>query len=110
MNGSASMKNEKVAVGESLPVIRSAAPLDGRKVEIEWRDGGHEIVDLRPALMSRRIYIPLRTDDLLFRTVRVGEDGNAIEWVDGSELSALWIERLGRFANWPRSSTSGRAI
>lgn len=94
MNGSASTDDELVRVGQPLPVISSARPLDGRKVEIVWKDGASEIVDLAPALMGRRIYLPLRTDDALFRTLRVNEDGNAIEWANGTELSALWIERL----------------
>ena len=26
--------------------------------------------------------------------MRVNEDGNAVEWDDGAELTAIWIERL----------------
>lgn len=94
MNGSDLTTDEIVTAGEPLPVIRSAAPLPQRKVRIVWKDGKSEVIDLTPALVSRRIYIPLRNDEVLFRTLRVNEDGNAIEWADGSELSALWIERL----------------
>jgi hypothetical protein len=38
--------------------------------------------------------MPLREDDDLFQTLRVNEDGNAIEWDGGLELSAEWLERL----------------
>ena len=77
-----------------LPRIESAAALDARKILVAWRGGGREIVDVAPALSSKRIFIQLRTDDALFRTLRVNEDGNAVEWADGAELSAIWIERL----------------
>jgi hypothetical protein len=77
-----------------LPRIDSAEALDGRKVKVTWRDGMSQVVDISPALASRRIFLQLRTDDELFRTLQVNEDGNAIEWDDGAELSAMWIERI----------------
>ena len=77
-----------------LPRIEAAEALDERKVAVVWRDGTSQIVDIGPALASRRLFVRLRTDDTLFRTLRVNEDGNAIEWDDGSELTAIWIERL----------------
>lgn len=77
-----------------LPRIESASPLDGRKVSVVWQGGGREVVDVTPALASKRIFIRLRTDDEFFRSLRVNEDGNAIEWSDGAELSAIWLERL----------------
>lgn len=79
---------------EALPRIDAATALDGRKVAVVWRDGTAQIVDVAPALASRRLFLRLRTDDALFRTLRVNEDGNAIEWDDGAELTAIWIERL----------------
>jgi hypothetical protein len=77
-----------------LPRIESAAALDGRRIMVVWRGGGREIVDVAPALASKRIFIQLRTDDALFHSLRVNEEGNAIEWADGAELTAIWIERL----------------
>jgi hypothetical protein len=68
--------------------------LDERKILVTWRTGESQIIDTMPALASRRIFIALRTDDALFRTLKVNEDGNAIEWNDGAELSAIWLERL----------------
>ena len=53
-----------------------------------------QVIDIAPALASRRVFLRLRTDDELFRTLRVNEDGNAIEWEDGAELTAIWLERL----------------
>lgn len=77
-----------------LPRIDSAEPVEGRKIKVTWRDGTSQVVDIGPALASRRLFLQLRTDDDLFRTLRVNEDGNAIEWDDGAELTAMWIERL----------------
>jgi hypothetical protein len=77
-----------------LPRIESAAVAEGRKVAVVWRTGHQQTIDVWPALVSRRVFIRLRTDDLLFGTVRVNEDGNALVWDDGAELSAVWLERL----------------
>lgn len=77
-----------------LPRVESARPLEGRKVEVVWRGGITQIIDITPALTSKRIFLQIRTDDALFATLRVNEDGNAIEWSDGAELSAVWLERL----------------
>jgi hypothetical protein len=79
-----------------LPRIEQAAPLDGRRVAIKWRGGDSDVIDVTPALSSKRIFMRLRTDDDLFRTLKVNEDGNAIEWADGAELTAIWLERLPR--------------
>lgn len=79
---------------DPLPRIDAAEPLEGRQVRVVWRDGTSQVVDISPALASRRVFLRLRTDDQLFRTLRVNEDGNAIEWDDGAELTAMWIERL----------------
>lgn len=89
------MNNDMITVGKPLPRIAGAVQLDGRKVKVMWRDGRTKIVDLAPALASRRIFIPLREDDELFRTLHVNEVGNAIEW-DGPDLefSAVWLDRL----------------
>src|SRR6186713_150931 len=86
----ASMSAEVISVGEPLPRIAGAVPLDGRKVKIMWRSGETSVVDLAPALASRRIYIPLRDNDELFKTLRVSEYGNAIEWDGGLDFSAVW--------------------
>jgi hypothetical protein len=88
------MEPDLIVVGRPLPRIAAAAPLDGRRVRLAWRGGTSRVVDLAPVLASHRAFIALRSDDALFATLRVNEDGNALEWADGSELSAEWIERL----------------
>ncbi|CDZ30463.1 DUF2442 domain-containing protein [Neorhizobium galegae] len=86
---------EIVTVGGPLPRIVDAELLDGRKVRIVWEDGETKVVDLAPALESRRIYIPLRHDDELFRQMRVSEYRNALEWPgEDLEFSAVWLAAL----------------
>lgn len=101
MNGHVSTADDVVVVGESLPRIRSAHRIGGRKVLLTFRSGETRIVDLAPALASRRIYLPLRDDDALFSTLRVSELGDAIEWRNGLDFSAIWLARLPNieFAN-----------
>jgi hypothetical protein len=77
-----------------LPRLDKAEPLEGRSVLVTWRDGTEQAIDVSAALASKRIFLRLRTDDALFRTLKVNEDDNAIEWDDGAELSAIWLERL----------------
>ena len=89
------MNDEIISAGPPLPRIASAEALDGRRVRIQWRGGGDKVVDLAPVLESRRIFIPLRQDDGLFRALAVSEDGDALVWPgEDLECSAVWIEAL----------------
>ena len=88
------MSDDIVRAGTSLPEITSAKVLSGRVIEVTWRDGGNKVVDLRPALASRRIYMPLREDDELFNTLKISEYGDAVEWSNGLDFSAVWLSQL----------------
>lgn len=88
------MSDDIVQVGAPLLRIAEAVPLDGRKLRITWTTGEIVTVDIAPVLHSRRIYIRLRQDDALFRSLRVSEYGDAIEWSDELDLSAVWLARL----------------
>ena len=88
------MADELIEVGGELPRVTSVRPLERRLVELGWADGTLTVVDLAPALASRRLYIPLRSDDGLFRTVKVSDFGDAIEWEGGLDFSADWLARL----------------
>ena len=62
---------------------------------LRYPDGIVEkIVDLAPVSESAWVYAPLRGDDVLFASMRVNEDGNALEFGDGRKISAAQIERL----------------
>ncbi|MDM9626193.1 DUF2442 domain-containing protein [Rhizobium sp. S152] len=95
MSGNVSTRDEVISVGKPLPRISGVEPLDARNIRITWQTGETVTLDLAPALQSRRIYIPLRGDDLLFRQVAVNEYGDGIEWpVEDLEFSAAWLESL----------------
>lgn len=95
MNGTASINDDDItSVGDPLPRIAEATPLDERKVRVTFDNGVTKVVDLAPALTSRRVYIPLRNDDALFQTLRVSEYRNAIEWDGGLDFSAIWLDML----------------
>jgi len=83
-----------ITVGEILPRVVKAKPLAERRILVEWKSGETDIVDIMPALASRPVFMALRNDDTLFQTLKVNEYGNAIEWDDGAELTAVWIRRL----------------
>lgn len=88
------MGNDYISVGRPLPRIADAAPGDGRTARITWNNGSTQWVDLAPALANHRAFVRLRSDDALFASMRVSEYGDCLEWSDGAELSAVWIEEL----------------
>lgn len=95
MSGNVSMHDEVISVGRPLPRIARVEPLDERNIRVTWRSGEVVTLDLAPALQSRRIFIPLRDDDALFRRVAVNEYGDGIEWpAQDLEFSAAWLESL----------------
>jgi Protein of unknown function (DUF2442) len=94
MNGTALTSDDIITAGAQLPVLVEAYPGKDRQVHLVWKSGEERTVDLAPILESRRIYIPLRTDDELFRTLKVSEYGDAIEWGDEIDLLAVWLGKL----------------
>jgi hypothetical protein len=91
--------DEFIAVGKPIPKIAAAEPLQHHAVRIWWRGVDDPVVvDVSPALISHRAFALLRTDDELFRSFRVSEYGDCLEWPGEIELSAVWIERLAEAA------------
>ncbi|MGR6431094.1 hypothetical protein ACU5AY_09260 [Rhizobium sp. PAMB 3174] len=88
------MKDDIVSSGSIMPRIAEALPLENRLVRYRLSTGETGVVDLAPALESRRIYQRLRKDDALFQSLRVSEFGDALEWDGDLEFSALWLLRL----------------
>ncbi len=83
-----------IKAGETLPRIVACKPLEGRFLEIIWRDGVLSKVDLSSVLASRPFFEDVLSSDSLFRRCSVSEYGDCIEWADGSELSAVWIAHI----------------
>jgi hypothetical protein len=73
--------------------VASVVPLEGRKVQLVWRSGFDEVIDLRPLLVrfARR---PVASHEVLFRTVKSSADGRSIVWDDGSEIGLSWLQDL----------------
>jgi hypothetical protein len=83
-----------ISVGAPLPRILSVRPLPDRRAHVVWAGGSEQAIDLAPAIMSHRGFIPLRSDDALFAQMAVSETFDSIIWPNGLELSAVWIEEL----------------
>lgn len=83
------------SAGAPLPRIAAATVLDGRLVHVRFASGEEKTVDLAPALASRRIFIPLRENDDLFRRMKISPWADALEWPGPDlEFSAEWLEAL----------------
>jgi len=95
------MIDELIEIGRPLPKIDDVRALVDFHVETEWQTGQKTVCDLAPVLTSRKIYKDLLSDPRLFGTIAVNEDGNAVIWENGGELSAVWLEELSlsRFSN-----------
>lgn len=87
-------EDDFVEVGGPMPIIRHAQALENLHIRVEWDDGREEVVDLRPAILSHRAYVSLRSDPALFASFKVRDRGDSLVWPDGQELSADWIHEL----------------
>lgn len=86
--------DEVIAVGSPLPRIKSAEPVGGLRVRVQWQSGETQVVDLAPAILSHRHFIPLRQNEELFGQMTVSETQDSLAWPGDIELSAVWIEEL----------------
>ena len=81
-----------ISAGRPLPRIAAVQIIDGFRVEVVSHDGIAKTVDLAPAIF--RSHSSSRCEDKdLFQTVRVNEDGVALEWDGGSGLTARGFGR-----------------
>lgn len=87
-------KDDFISVGKDLPRIEAATPEFGRHVRVRWENGVVQVVDISPAILSHRHFMPLRMDDELFQKVAVSETRDSLVWPGDIELSATWIEEL----------------
>ncbi len=65
--------------------VRSVKVLDKFRVDLEFSNGEHKIVDLEPFLRGP-VFEPVRTDPEFFRTVRVDEELGTIVWENGADM------------------------
>jgi hypothetical protein len=89
-----------VSVGDPMPRLGSVALHDGMQVTVSWRSGLRagkaDIVDLAPAIMTYKLYRPLRDNAELLKSVHLTADGAAIAWGsdDAIDMAATTVERL----------------
>jgi hypothetical protein len=96
---------ERIDSGIAMPLIASVRPVDAesRLVEVTWAEGNRrgrtDVVDLSPLIETHRFYRPLRNDPVLFDTIHIVDNGEAVGWGDDSvDMSADSIERLAEEA------------
>lgn len=82
--------------------IERVTPLDKRCVEIQWADRSISTHDLTPLIKNRRSMLPLRTDDQLFHSVEVGDEGRSLVWQPDLAIAVSSILRLPNNAMSPR--------
>jgi len=89
-----------IRVGDPMPRLASVAHHDGMEVAVSWRSGLRagkaDVVDLAPAIMTYKVYRPLRDDPGLFKSVHLTADGTAIAWGadEAIDMAATTVERL----------------
>ncbi len=95
------MHVDLITIGKPLPRIVSVRALTNFEIQIVWKSGQNSTCDLAPILASRKIFRTLLSEPRLFSSVAVNDDGNALLWENGAEMSAVWLEELSlsRFSN-----------
>ena len=93
-----------LSVATGAPNIKSIRADKGRRLIIGWKGGAESIVDPSSLLAKFASLAPLRADDQLFATVKVGEWGWCAHWSDEMEISSdtLWRLALEQGGAWLR--------
>ena len=81
-------------MNQDIPRIRRArlGEADGT-LAIDWKGGGHDIIDFAGLIASDSLFAPL-ADSRLFAKVEVIDWGAAVSWGDGMELSGSTLARM----------------
>jgi hypothetical protein len=91
---------EVVETGIPTPRIAQIWVVGKARLGVCWaegfRAGKTDDVDLSSAIGSYKYYRPLRNNHELFRTAHLIDDGNAVAWADGLEMSAETIENIAQ--------------
>ncbi|MFD1941890.1 hypothetical protein [Paradevosia shaoguanensis] len=88
------MEREVLLVERRSPRLASVSLVAERYVKLVWSDGVSENKDIAPILANHRSFVRLRSDDALFASLRVTDDGGGIEWSDGSMVSSSSLMAL----------------
>jgi|SRR5437764_3325979 len=100
-------ENETIDSGIALPRMASAEPISPFTLKVRWaegrRAGREDLVDVRPALSSYKIYRPLRHENV-FLSGSLAGDGDSVTWngEDDLSMSAELIQSLAEEAMTPK--------
>ena len=86
-----------------MPTIRAVRAAQERSLAITWKSGAESVVDVSRHIADYAVFAPLRADDDLFRSVKVGEWGWCAHWSDEMEISADTLWRLAPEQGWSGS-------
>ena len=97
--------------GAPLPRISEIRALPDFRLAIVWAEGSRtgraDFVDLAPVINTYKLYRPLRNNEELFQTARLVDDGNVVEWGDGTiDMPAELIEDIANEAMTPQDFAS----
>jgi len=93
------------------PRISEIRALPDFRLAIVWAEGSRggraDFVDLAPVINTYKPYRLLRNNGELFQTARLVDDGNVVEWGDGTiDMSAELIEDIANGAMTPQDFDS----
>src|SRR5262245_31789416 len=97
--------------GVPLPRISEVRALPDFRLAIVWAEGSRtgraDTVDLAPVISAYKLYRSLRSNEQLFQTVHLVDDGNVVAWGDGTvDMSAELIEEIANEAMTPQDFAS----
>jgi hypothetical protein len=97
--------------GVPLPRISKIRALSDFYLSIVWAEGSRsgrtDSVDLAPVINTYKLYRPLRNNEELFQSARLVNDGNVVEWGDGTiDMSAELIEDIANETMTPQDFAS----
>ncbi|HZU89564.1 MAG TPA: DUF2442 domain-containing protein [Stellaceae bacterium] len=81
-----------------MPNIRAVRSDKGRSLVVTWKCGAETVIDVSQHIADYAAFAPLRADDDLFLSVKVGEWGWCVHWTDEMEISADTLWRLALLA------------
>jgi len=79
---------------KKMPRISEVKALDPFWVKVAFESGRQTDIDLSGMVNAFKVYAPLREDEKLFASVRVGEWGWHIKWTKDMDMSAETLMRL----------------
>jgi hypothetical protein len=99
-------ENEVIDTGIPLPRMASVEPISPFTLKVRWteghRAGREELIDVRPAISSYKVYRPLRDEKIFLKGI-LADDGDAVSWgCSDLSMSADMIQSLAEEAWTPK--------